>query len=42
MPYSAMTRPRMPASTAAWISVCTPVPVIVIAAPATNTQGRAT
>src|ERR1700738_4259976 len=36
-----MTRPLMRASTAAWISVWAPVPVIVIIAPATNTQGRA-
>jgi hypothetical protein len=28
-------------ATAAWISVWAPVPVIVIIAPATNTQGRA-
>jgi hypothetical protein len=36
-----MTRPLMRASTAAWINVWAPVPVIVIIAPATNTQGGA-
>src|SRR6185437_5360026 len=41
MPYKAITRPRMRESTAAWISVCAPVPVIVIAAPAIKTQGKA-
>ena len=34
-------RPRMRTSTAAWSRVCAPMPVIVIAVPATKTQGSA-
>src|ERR1700741_130743 len=36
-----MMRPRMRMSTAAWSSVCAPIPVIVIAVPARKTQGSA-